>query len=88
MNISNSSGVTDLRRKEILEEWHAGRREEKRKRRLANRTPEQAAATLAKAYERRGRVLRAQIEVLSSHSVRLQLWLEVHESNWIRFGRG
>ena len=73
--MSNSSGVTDLRRKEILEEWHAGRREEKRMRRLANRTPEQIAATQAKIYERRGRVLRAQIEVLSSHTVNLQLFV-------------
>ena len=87
LNMSNSSGVTDLRRKEILEEWHAGRREEKRMRRLANRTPEQIAAAQAKIYERRGRVLRAQIEVLSSHTVNLQLFVEVHESRWVRFGR-
>lgn len=82
-NTSNSSGLSEAQRKEVLDLWLAGRREEKRLRRLRNRTAEQQAAGDAKAHERRGRLLRIRLEPESGTSLHVQMLLEVHDNAWV-----
>ena len=87
-NTSNSSGVSEARRKEMLEEWLAGRREEKRVRRLGNKSDAQRLEAEAKDAARNSKPppLRFKVEPLGSTTVGTSLWLEVHHDSFVRLG--
>lgn len=86
-NMSNGSGVSEARRRQLLEEWHDARRRVKRERRRQNLSDEQRALYDEKERARLASgTLRVTLEPLGRVQLRLRLWLEVHESVRVRFG--
>lgn len=86
-NTTNSSGVSEQRRLQLLEQFGEDVRKEKRDRRRANKTTDQVARAEELRAAREANQFRVTMEPLSKTEVRLRFWKEVHEGTLLPFGR-
>ena len=82
-NMSNSSHVSASKKLQVVAEWKATVRHEKRLRRLAKRTEEQRACAERMHVEREARALRVVVEPLGRARLCVHCVLEVHHGTFI-----